>query len=170
MLIRAGSLEIRSVTQDDLDSVLAVYQQCEDFLALGPVAAASMQMVLKDIELSKDAGGWYCGIHAANEKMIGVVDFVPNNYEGNPQAAYLSLLMITASYRNLGIGRIVLEAVEHEVRQDAQVTEMLLGVQANNPQALRFWQRQGYRIIAGPKMLPDQTIVYDLRKDFSAEL
>jgi ribosomal protein S18 acetylase RimI-like enzyme len=138
MLIRAGSLEIRSVTQDDLDSVLAVYQQCEDFLALGPVAAASMQMVLKDIELSKDAGGRYCGIHAANEKMIGVVDFVPNNYEGNPQAAYLSLLMIAASYRNLGIGRIVLEAVEQAVRQDAQVTEMLLGVQANNPQALRF--------------------------------
>jgi hypothetical protein len=61
MLIRAGSLEIRSVTQDDLDSVLAVYQQCEDFLALGPVAEASMQMVLKDIELSKDAGGWYWG-------------------------------------------------------------------------------------------------------------
>jgi ribosomal protein S18 acetylase RimI-like enzyme len=107
---------------------------------------------------------------APNEKMIGVVDVVPNNYEGNPQAAYLSLLMIAASYRNLGIGRTVLEAVEHELRQDAQVTEMLLGVQANNPQALRFWQRCGYRIIAGPKMLPDQTIVYDMRKAFSVEL
>ena len=46
MLIQAGPLEIRPVRQQDLQAVLEVYRQCEDFLALGPVAAASMQRIL----------------------------------------------------------------------------------------------------------------------------
>ncbi len=87
------SLDIRLISQDDLDAVLAVYQQCEDFLALGPVPTASMQMVLKDIEVSKSEGGIFCGIIFGG-KIIGVVDYVPCNYEGEPEHAYLSLLMI----------------------------------------------------------------------------
>jgi ribosomal protein S18 acetylase RimI-like enzyme len=165
MIMRAGSLEICHVRQDDLEAVLAVYRQCEDFLALGPVATASMQMVLKDITISKGEGGVYCTIHTAGGKMIGVVDYVPNNYEGNSHTAYLSLLMIAAPWRNQGLGQIVLEAVEHEIRKDAQVTEFLLGVQVNNPQALRFWQRNGFRIVSGPKLHPDQTTAYDMQKD-----
>jgi ribosomal protein S18 acetylase RimI-like enzyme len=169
MLIRENSLEIRPVTQDDLEAVLDVYEQCQDFLALGPVATASMQMVLKDIELSRGEGGVFCAVHTAGEKMIGVVDFVPNNYQGNPNHAYLSLLMIAAPFRSQGIGKTILEAVENEIRKDAQVTTLLLGVQVNNPQALRFWQRNGCRIIGGPKLLPDQTIVYDLQKDMNRQ-
>jgi len=38
---RDNFLEIRPVTLDDLDAVLEVYQLCEDFLALGPVATVS---------------------------------------------------------------------------------------------------------------------------------
>ncbi len=46
-------LRIHPVSPEGLDAVLDVYRQCEDFLALGPIAAASMEMVLKDIELSR---------------------------------------------------------------------------------------------------------------------
>jgi ribosomal protein S18 acetylase RimI-like enzyme len=165
MIIGDNSFEIRTITQDDLDAVLAVYQQCEDFLALGPVPTASMEMVLKDIEISQREGGVFCGIYTADGKIVGVVDYIPSNFEGNPQFAFLSLLMIAASFRKQGIGRAVVEAIENEIRKDAQVMAILSGVQVNNPQAVQFWQKNGYRIVSGPELLPDQTTAFRLRKD-----
>jgi hypothetical protein len=105
---RDSLLEIRPVGQDDLDAVLEVYRHCEDFLALGPVATASMEMVLKDIETSREEGGIFCGIYTAGGEVTGVVDYIPNNCQGNPQAAFLSLLMIAAPFRNQGIGKAVI--------------------------------------------------------------
>ena len=73
--------------------------------------------------------------------------------------------MIAAPFRNRGIGQAVVAAVEDEIRRDATVDTILAGVQVNNPQAVRFWQRNGYRIVSEPKLHPDQTIAVDLRKD-----
>jgi ribosomal protein S18 acetylase RimI-like enzyme len=163
--IREYSLEIRPITPDDLEAVLEVYRQCEDFLALGPVPTASMEMVLKDIEISKGEGGSYCGIFNAAGVIIGILDYVPAGYHGDRQTAYLALLMLAAPFRSRGRGKAVVEAFEEQVRKDARVKTILAGVQVNNPQAVRFWQRQGYRIVSGPKQMPDQTMVFDLRKD-----
>jgi ribosomal protein S18 acetylase RimI-like enzyme len=168
--IRAGSLTLHPITPEELDAVLAVYQQCEDFLALGPVPTASMEMVLKDIELSKGYGGSFCGIYTSEGKMIGIIDYVPNNFEGDPQAAFLSLLMIGAPFRSQGIGKAVVQAIEKEIRRNAQVNKILSGVQVNNPQAMQFWQRNGYRIVSEPKLHPDQTTAFDLRKDLSLQV
>jgi Acetyltransferases len=161
------SLEIRPLAPEDLDAVLEVYKHCEDFLAPGPVATASMEMVLKDIEISRDEDAIFCGIYAPDGKMIGVVDYVLDNYRGDPHAAYLSLLMIDACYRNQGIGKAVVDAVEKEIWKNSSIRVMLVGVQVNNPQAVRFWQRHGYHIVSEPKLMPDQTTVFDLRKQFS---
>jgi ribosomal protein S18 acetylase RimI-like enzyme len=160
-----GSFSIRPIRQDDLGAVLEVYRQCEDFLSLGPVATASMEMVLKDIELSQSQGGIFCGIYHAEGEMIGVVDFVLKDFEGDPQAAYLSLLMIAKPYRGQGLGKAVAQVVENEIRKESKVTKIMAGVQVNNPNALRFWQRQGYQITGGPARMPDQTTVYHLCKD-----
>lgn len=166
LLIRYNAFEIRPLAQNDLEAVLEVYRQCEDFLALGPVPTASMEMVLKDIEIAQREGGIFCGIYSADDKMVGVVEYVPGNFEGDPQTAFLSLLMIAAPYRKLGIGRAVVEAVENEIRKEAQVKTIRSGVQVNNPQAAKFWQRHGYRIVSGPELMPDGTTVFGLRKDF----
>jgi len=165
IVIRENAFEIRPVTQNDLEAVLEVYQQCEDFLALGPVATASMEMVCKDIEISQKEGGIFCGIYAADGKMIGIIDYVPSHFEGNPQDAFLALLMIAAPFRKRGIGAAVVEAVEAEIRKDPQITAIRSGVQVNNPQAIQFWHRQGYRIVSGPTLFPDQTTAFGLRKD-----
>jgi ribosomal protein S18 acetylase RimI-like enzyme len=159
------SFKIHSITQDDLDAVLEVYRLCEDFLALGPVSTASMEMVQKDVEISENEGGIFCGIYTADQKMIGVVDYVPKNYRGDPQTAYLSLLMIASPFRNQGIGKAVVGALENEIRKDPKITVIVSGVQVNNPQAIRFWQRNGYCIASEPKLYPDQTTAVDLRKD-----
>jgi cytidine deaminase len=165
IVIPNQDLEIRPIQKDDLEAVLEVYHQCEDFLALGPVSTASMEMVLKDLEISQSEGGVFCGIYRADGKMIGVLDYVLGNFEGNPQTAFLSLLMIAAPFRKQGIGQAIVEAVEHEIRKDAGIRTVRAGVQVNNPQAVRFWQRNGYQIVSGPKLMPDQTTVFDLRKD-----
>jgi len=154
------TVQIRDKTFD-----IEVYQQCEDFLALGPVSKASMEMVLNDLELSENIGGLFCGIHTQEGKMIGIIDYVPHNYQGDPKAAYLSLLMIASSYRNQGIGEHVVNAVEYAIRKDAIVTVIFAGVQVNNPHAVRFWERNGYRIVSESKLYPDQTTAVDLRKD-----
>ena len=164
--IRDYSLAIHPIGSDELDVVLNVYRQCEDVLALGPVPTASMEMVLQDIELSKGYGGLFCGIYMGGE-MIGIIDYVPSNFEGDPYAAYLSLLMIAAPFRKQGIGKAVVEAIENEIKRNAQVDKILSGVQVNNPQAVQFWQRNGYRIVGEPKLYPDQTTAVDLRKDLT---
>jgi ribosomal protein S18 acetylase RimI-like enzyme len=164
-ITKNGSIEIRPIQQDDIEAVLEVYRQCEDFLALGPVATASMEMVLQDLEISKKEGGIFCGIYTTEQKMIGIVDYVPDYYQGSHQTAFLSLLMIAATFRDQGIGKAVVTAIESEIRKDPQITVILSGVQVNNPQAIRFWQRNGYRIVSEPKLHPDQTTAVDLRKD-----
>jgi ribosomal protein S18 acetylase RimI-like enzyme len=123
-----------------------------------------MEMVRKDIEGSRREGGVYCGLIAADGTMIGVVDYIPGDYEGDSSAAFLSLLMIAGPYRSRGIGTAAVEAMENEIRKNARVTTILAGVQVNNPRAVRFWQRNGYRIVSGPELMPDRTIAFRLRK------
>ena len=165
MLIRDNSFEIRTITQDDLGAVLDVYRQCEDFLALGPEPIASMAMVLKDIEISRREGGVFCGVYAGDGRMIGVVDFVPHNFEGDQHIAFVSLLMIAPSFRKQGIGTTIVKLIENEIRKDAQVTAILSAVQVNNTQALQFWQKNGYCIVGEPELQPDQTTTFRLQKD-----
>jgi ribosomal protein S18 acetylase RimI-like enzyme len=166
MLIRHSSLEIRKITQDDFVAVLEVYRQCEDFLSLGPEPTASMVMVLKDIENSQHKGGVFCGIYSVEGGMTGVADFVPNNYEGDPRIAFFSLLMLVPSCRSQGIGTTIVGLIENEIRKKEKVTTVFSAVQTNNPKGLRFWQKNGYCIVGGPKRQPDQTTTFSLRKDF----
>ena len=68
---------VRAIEAEDLERTLAVYQQVEDFLSLGPVPRASMEMVLADIQHSEESGGLFCVVVDNNENQIGVLDFVP---------------------------------------------------------------------------------------------
>lgn len=146
MSIKGSCFTIRPVVQDEIEAILNVYQQCEDFLALGPEAAASMGMALNDIAMSKAEGGVFCGVYDRAGKMIGVVDVVLNGFEGNSQQAFISLLMIAASHRRQGIGTEIVELLEKEIKKTPQVRAILSGVQTNNPEVVRFWQKNGYQI------------------------
>lgn len=165
IIVHTPTFEIRPIRQGDMDAILEVYRQCEDFLALGPVATASMEMVLQDLELSKNEGGIFCGIYAPDGRMMGIIDYVPCNFEGEPQTAFLSLLMIAAPFRGQGLGAAIVAAVEKEIMKDTRITAIRSGVQVNNPQAIRFWQSRGYRIVSGPQLMPDQTTVFGLLKN-----
>ncbi|OGO20169.1 MAG: hypothetical protein A2Z15_00530 [Chloroflexi bacterium RBG_16_50_11] len=157
------SLKIKTVTPDDKYNVLEVYRQCEDFLALGPQPKASLEMVLKDIGESHKEGGAFQGIYAG-DRMIGVVSYITKGFEGNLTNAFLSLLMIIPSFRGKGRGTKIVGIVEKEILADSRVKTILSAVQANNSDALRFWEKNGYRIVSEPELRPDGTTVFQLRK------
>ncbi|OGO09795.1 MAG: hypothetical protein A3K46_00555 [Chloroflexi bacterium RBG_13_60_9] len=164
MLIRDDVVEIREVDEAGADGLFPVYKECEDFLALGPVAAASLEMVRADWKTSQSEGGIFCGIHLRGGELAGVLDFVPGNYHGRADTAYIALLMLRQSCRRRGIGSRVLDLVESEVRKDPRVDRIRIGAQVNNPSAIQFWQNRGFRIYSGPELLADQTTVYRLEK------
>jgi ribosomal protein S18 acetylase RimI-like enzyme len=166
MIIEGDRIRIQNVGESELDEILGVYQHCEDFLSLGPVPIASKQMVLDDLRLSDVVGGIFCGIFQYG-KMIGVVDFVPKDYDGDPESAYLSLLMIADRYRSKGIGSEAVKLIETEILKNHSITTIYAGVQTNNTRAIRFWKGMGYNIIGGPTDMPDKTTVYEPRKDIN---
>ena len=53
ILIKGRSLTLRTVTPNDTEAILGVYHACEDFLALGPEPKASLEMVQKDLDISR---------------------------------------------------------------------------------------------------------------------
>ena len=153
------------VTQNDASDILELYRHCEDFLALSSEPKASIELVLKDLEHSRRDGGVFYGIYDTNGQMIGIVDFVSEGFEGQAHVAFISLLMIAFPHRRHGIGTEIVRLIEKEILTHSQVTEIRSGVQVNNPQALQFWQRNGYQIVGGPELMPDQTTVYHLLKE-----
>ena len=161
---RGEAFVVWPISIAEAEEILTVYEQCEDFLALGPQPHATLAMVLADLQLSAEEGGTFCGIYDAHNAMVGVVDFVPRGFEGDASRAFLSLLMIAAPRRGKGLGAAVVQLIEDEIRRDSHITAIDSGVQVNNPAAIRFWQRCGYAIISGPTLLPDQTTVFHLRK------
>lgn len=164
MMLIGNSFTIRPIQTSDLAQALEVYRQCEDFLALGPDPRASLEMIKKDMRLSKEAGGVFCGIFDNEERIIGVEDFVPKNFEGNPKNAFIELLMIAKPARHKGLGTKVVSLVENEISRDPQVEKILSAVQVNNPDARSFWKKVGYQIVSGPIPCADGTTVFSLLK------
>jgi GNAT superfamily N-acetyltransferase len=157
-------MKIRLITDEDMPAVLEVYRLCEDFLALGPVATASLDMVAADRELSRSQNGEFYGLFDDAGTLMGVLDFIRDRYQGQSGCAYLELLMIAAPYRSQGLGEQAFRWMVAELR-GAGIHRLLAGVQVNNPGAVRFWQRMGFRITSQAKLLADGTTCYDLEQE-----
>ena len=97
--------------------------------------------------------------------MIGVVDFIPADFDGTTHLAFISLLMIAAPFRNRGIGTRILRLVETKIKVIGRASEIRTAVQLNNPAALRFWQKNEYCVFGNPELRPDQTVVSYLQKE-----
>jgi GNAT superfamily N-acetyltransferase len=163
------SIAIRPIHDEDLSDVLAVYRQCQDFLALGPNPIATAEMVQQDFGHSRLQGGLYCLILDSIGQTIGVIDYLPSHFEGNPEQAFIALLMIAAPFRRRGLGHQVLSQIENLIQENDQIRGINTAVQVNNPDALCFWQKNGYAIISGPEVQPDTTITYRLQKGIKNE-
>jgi RimJ/RimL family protein N-acetyltransferase len=161
VLFRANNCVVRRIEENDLQRTLEVYQQVEDFLFLGLVAKASMEMVQADIEHSKKSGGLFCVIDDRNGNQIGVIDFVPETTKGT---AFLSLLMISQKHRHQGNGQAIVNNLESYLKQNYGTHTIESGVQTNNSAGIAFWKRCGFEIGQTAKALNDGTVVYDMKK------
>jgi 2-polyprenyl-3-methyl-5-hydroxy-6-metoxy-1,4-benzoquinol methylase/ribosomal protein S18 acetylase RimI-like enzyme len=157
----AGGLTVRTVDPRDREAILSVYKQCEDFLSLGPVSTASMEMVIADINHSAAAKGQFCVIENALGETIGVLDFTLRTME---HTGVLSLLMISRQHRNKGHGKAIVGALESHLRDTCKVDTIESGVQVNNPDGIRFWRKRGFQIGAVARLHEDGTTAFDMHK------
>jgi RimJ/RimL family protein N-acetyltransferase len=162
ILFKAGELSVRLYKEDDIPAILEVYRQNEDFLSLGPVPKASLEMVRKDIAQSMEEKGFFCVISHQQSGIIGVMDFAPQR--GDPGTAYLALLMISAPYRKLGYGESIMAAFEKYLVTTYKSKILKAGVMVNNPKAIMFWERMDFSINRTPELLPDTTTVFRMSK------
>ncbi len=154
---------------EDINDILTVYRECEDFLSLGPMSVASLKMVQEDLLESNKTNGQYCVIISDNE-IIGIVDFIRANYMDSPQNAYISLMMISKKHRGLGIGHNVLKEIENSVLSNIQIKNIITSVQTNNESAINFWTKNGYERIGEAELKPHTTIVYHLCKKVNSTI
>jgi GNAT superfamily N-acetyltransferase len=154
------TFELRPVTEQDRAALLALYRQCEDFIRLGNTAPIDDAMVQTDLEISQRNRGIFLCIWLPDGVPAGVADYVPAGFEGLAQCAFIELLMIGRPWRGRGLGTAVLKQIEQRVWGAAGVTTLRLGVQVNNPQAINFWEVQGFSRIGGPTPQPDGTVAY----------
>ncbi len=172
-------MQIRPITDLDIPAVLEVYRLCEDFLALGPDPHASPEMVDRDRELTRPEGGVYCGIflEGVNKnltgsgsnlsgsmgKLVGILDYIPN-YNGDPGAAFIELLMIAGPYRGRGLGKAAVDWLLTQVLSGETAHQRLFAaVQTNNPAAIRFWRGLGFRITGPAAPQTDGTVTYPIQ-------
>jgi ribosomal protein S18 acetylase RimI-like enzyme len=80
---------------------------------------------------------------------------------------YIMTLGVLAPYRRLGIGSILLRYILDQCMKDESIKYIYLHVQANNKDALKFYEKFGFQII---HMIPDYyrniqpSDAYELRK------
>lgn len=163
-LFRAGTCAVRLRSDADAEAILAIYRQSEDFLSLGPVAKASMEMVIADIQHSGEAGGLFCVIEDALGNRVGVLDFVP---EYSTRTALLSLLMISREHRHRGYGTAVVAALESYLVTNYQTDWIESGVQTNNGPGIRFWTNRGFAVGHTPRVIGDGTVAFEMRKQIA---
>lgn len=154
----------RLLDEESLPELLELYRQCEDFLALGPVPVASEDMIRRDLVTTRPGGGAYSGIFWPDGTLVGVLDVIPSGFEGQADQAFIELLMIGAPYRGKGLGEEVVRALVESLRE-GPARKLLAGVQVNNPRALKFWQRMGFRVISEPMEYPDGTTAVTTLKE-----
>jgi ribosomal protein S18 acetylase RimI-like enzyme len=157
-------LKIIPISDDQIDLILEIYQNCEDFLALGPVAKASKDMVLADMAHAREIGSIYCGLYTDQDRLIGIVEYLPMHHLNVPGAAFIELVMIAVNFRGQGFGSKTIQDLEALIWADPNVHSIDLAVQVNNPAARRFWERHGYLMISGPEYQPDGTTVFTMQK------
>jgi RimJ/RimL family protein N-acetyltransferase len=162
VLFVTESLTVREFEPPDSAAVLSVYKESEDFLSLGPVPAASMEMVIADMEHSAAANGRFCVIQRADGEVVGVLDF---SAHAAGDTALLSLLMISRQHRNKGYGSAVVDALELYLHGMYRVRTIEGGVQTNNPGAMRFWRSRGFLIGTVGRLHEDGTTACEMKKN-----
>jgi len=141
-------LEMRALKARDYPKVVEVYRQTPHFIVElngRPADSIGLEMVEEDAAQAANHGATFAGFFLReSDQMIGVADYVPSGYAGQPNRAWIALLLIAEPYQRQGYGMEAYRLIEEAIFADPDVETLGLGVLVNNGPALGFWQAMGY--------------------------
>ena len=151
MQLETKRLIIQSLTESDAEAVLSVYRQAIDFLELQTSEPPSLAMAQSDIEASQQRGSEFVGLFKRDSReLIGLADFVPKNFRGQQDYAWLNVLLIRQSDRRQGYGRVAYRAIEAFIFGDPSVTRIGTALLPQYEASLKFAERMGFERAGGP--------------------
>lgn len=133
-------------------SKITTIEHVDDILALYPEAdeerlAKIRSDVGKDIEKAKKGDRIVYGIESEG-RIIGTVQLVFKDenevYADGRGKAHLHHARVAEEFRGRGIGTVLVEEAEHEARKRG-FKDMTIGVDEDNQQAIKLYERLGYR-------------------------
>ena len=164
----ASRLTIAPLRPEDYPAAAEVYLKSRHFLLDISGEAEEelgLPMVFKEAADSQAHGAVFAGIRLKKTgHMVGVAVYEPSGHEGNSGMAWLALLMIAEPYHRQGYGTEACLLLEEAIFADSRVNTIRLAVLVNNPDALSFWRRMGYRELLTRKSLDGAHEVTEMEK------
>ena len=164
-------LMMRALKARDYPAVVEIYRQTPRFIVeLNGRSPDSigLGMVEEDAAQAANHGAGFVGLFLReNGQMIGVADYVPSGYGGEPNRAWVALLLIAGPYQRQGYGTEAYRLIEEAVFTDPDVRTLGLGVLVNNGPALGFWRAMGYERVGSTVQDRDGRDVVMLQKQRS---
>lgn len=147
--------EVRPVTEDDFDAVLALMERCSDFFDLcgAPITAESMRQDMAELpprctpEQKHYAALWKEG---APLMALDLVEGYPR-----PKTLYIGLFVMDPTLRRQGTGRTVMTALL-KAAKGAGFDRARLACLLDNPSGHAFWEALGFRDLRQGKLLCEQ--------------
>jgi RimJ/RimL family protein N-acetyltransferase len=144
-------LLIKPLTSSQAEAVWNVYKQAADYLELQTTEPLSLAMARSDIEAASLRGSEFVGLfERTSNELIGVADFVPKNFRGQPDYAWLNVLLIRQSNRRQGYGTEAYRVIEEYIFDDPVVTRIGQALLPQFEPSLRFAEQMGFERAGGP--------------------
>ncbi len=151
MLLETERLVIKSLSPADADHVLKVYEGSKDFFDLQTPEGLSGELIRSDMAATEKQSGEFVGIFdRASNELIGVIAFVPKNFQGEADYAWINLLLIRGSDRRQGFGREAYQAIEQYIFSNPNVKRIGCTLLPQFDPSLKFAEALGFERAGGP--------------------
>ncbi|MDR0298849.1 MAG: GNAT family N-acetyltransferase [Streptococcaceae bacterium] len=168
-------MELKVLKRSQLREVEEVFASSTDYLRLEN-GELDIKEASRDFFDTLPPGKTYkdkqtMGIYESTE-LVGLIDLAENYpIQGT---YFLGLLLFLPKVRNQGLGSQAHQEICQQVIESGG-DKLRLGVLRNNPAGLRFWQRQGYKVLKATKSLgeranPVYLMELDLLSDKNSEI
>jgi GNAT superfamily N-acetyltransferase len=167
-------MNIRKAKTNELDHIMEVYQSCvKGMIALGidqwDESYPNREVIQKDLEI----GDYYVGI--INDEIVSGIKI-----DTKQDPTYLTIdwqdktnnfmvvhrLCAKTSVWSKGVGKQMMEFAENLALENKHIS-MRLDTYINNPKAIAFYKRIGYKQLGHINLKPDKDIYYCFEKMLS---
>jgi RimJ/RimL family protein N-acetyltransferase len=151
MRLITARLMVQTLVESNVPDALKVYVGAKDFFDLQTTEELSGEMIRSDMAATEKQGGEFAGIFSrASHELIGVIAFVPKNFQGQADYAWINLLLIRDIDRRNGFGREAYQAIEAIIFSDPNVKRIGGTLLPQFEPSLKFAEALGFERAGGP--------------------